>query len=75
MIRKLTLALMMSGSMLVAHTPAFAQSAAPVSKLVDAVNIPHEKFTLDNGLTVLVHEDRKAPIVAVSIWYGVGSKN
>jgi predicted Zn-dependent peptidase len=75
MIRKLTLALMMSGSMLVAQTPAFAQSAAPVSKLVDAVNIPHEKFTLDNGLTVLVHEDRKAPIVAVSIWYGVGSKN
>ena len=52
-----------------------AQRPAPVSKLVDAVNIPHEKFTLDNGLTVLVHEDRKAPIVAVSIWYGVGSKN
>ena len=39
------------------------------------VNIPYEKFTLDNGLTVIVHEDRKAPIVAVSIWYGVGSKN
>jgi zinc protease len=39
------------------------------------VNIPHEKFTLDNGLTVLVHEDRKAPVVAVSIWYGVGSKH
>ena len=75
MIRKLTLALMMSGSVLAAQTPAFAQSAAPVSKLVEAVNIPHEKFTLDNGLTVLVHEDRKAPIVAVSIWYGVGSKN
>ena len=75
MIRKLTLALMMSGSVLAAQTPAFAQSAAPVSKLVEAVNIPHEKFTLDNGLTFLVHEDRKAPIVAVSIWYGVGSKN
>ena len=75
MIRKLTLALMVSGSVLAAQTPAFAQSAAPVSKLVEAVNIPHEKFTLDNGLTVLVHEDRKAPIVAVSIWYGVGSKN
>jgi len=39
MIRKLTLALMMSGSVLAAQTPAFAQSAAPVSKLVDAVNI------------------------------------
>ncbi|MFT5143918.1 MAG: zinc protease [Rhodothermales bacterium] len=32
-------------------------------------------FTLDNGLTVIVHEDRKAPIVAVNIWYHVGSKN
>jgi predicted Zn-dependent peptidase len=75
MIRKLTLALLMSGSVLIAQAPALAQTPAPVSKLADAVNIPHEKFTLDNGLTVLVHEDRKAPIVAVSIWYGVGSKN
>ena len=75
MIRKLTLALLMSGTALTAQAPALAQTPAPVSKLVDAVNIPHEKFTLDNGLTVLVHEDRKAPIVAVSIWYGVGSKN
>ena len=75
MIRKLTLALLLSGSALTAAAPAFAQKAAPVSKLVEAVNIPHEKFTLDNGLTVIVHEDRKAPVVAVSVWYGVGSKN
>ena len=39
------------------------------------VSIPYEKFVLDNGLTVIVHEDRKAPIVAVSIWYHVGSKD
>ena len=39
------------------------------------IDIPYEKFTLDNGLTVVVHEDHKAPIVAVSIWYHVGSKN
>ncbi len=37
--------------------------------------IPYEKFTLDNGLTVVVHTDRKAPIVAVNLWYHVGSKN
>ncbi len=37
------------------------------------VDIPHEKFVLDNGLTLLVHEDHKAPIVAVNIWYDVGS--
>ena len=37
--------------------------------------IPFEKFKLDNGLTVIVHTDRKAPIVAVNLWYHVGSKN
>lgn len=37
------------------------------------VDIPFEKFTLDNGLTVVVHEDHKAPVVAVSVWYHVGS--
>jgi zinc protease len=37
--------------------------------------IPFEEFYLDNGLRVIVHEDRKAPIVAVTIWYHVGSKN
>jgi len=38
-------------------------------------DIPFQKFTLDNGLTLLVHEDHKAPIVAVNVWYHVGSKN
>ena len=39
------------------------------------VDIPYQKFVLDNGLTVIVHEDHKAPIVAVNLWYHVGSKN
>ena len=39
------------------------------------VDIPFTRFTLDNGLTVVVHEDHKAPIVAVNIWYHVGSKD
>ena len=46
-----------------------------LTTLVDDIKIPYKKFTLDNGLTVLVHTDRKAPVVATSIWYGVGSKN
>lgn len=37
--------------------------------------IPYTQVTLDNGLTLIVHEDDKAPIVAVNIWYHVGSKN
>jgi predicted Zn-dependent peptidase len=47
----------------------------PVTSLVKEVAIPHQKFVLDNGLTVVVHEDRKAPVVAVSMWYNVGSKD
>ncbi|WP_062346680.1 pitrilysin family protein [Novosphingobium sp. CCH12-A3] len=58
-------------------SPALAQEAkpAPLSDLVAKVQIPYESFKLDNGLTVLVNTDRKAPVVAVSVWYGVGSKN
>ncbi|MFC3051741.1 M16 family metallopeptidase [Kordiimonas pumila] len=39
------------------------------------IQLPYEKFELANGLRVIVHEDRKAPIVAVGIWYHVGSKD
>jgi len=39
------------------------------------IEIPYQKFVLDNGLTLIVHEDDKAPVVAVNIWYHVGSKN
>jgi len=46
-----------------------AKPAAP------EIDIPYTRFTLDNGLTLLVHEDHKAPIVAVNTWYHVGSKN
>ena len=39
------------------------------------VDIPYQQFTLPNGLQVVVHEDHKAPIVAVNVWYHVGSKD
>jgi len=39
------------------------------------VDIPYSKFTLSNGLTLIVHEDHKAPVVAVNVWYHVGSKD
>jgi zinc protease len=58
-----------------AQAAAPAVQAAPVAELVAEVDIPYTKFTLDNGLTVLVHEDHKAPVVAVSVWYNVGSKD
>lgn len=39
------------------------------------IKLPFHKETLDNGLTVIVHEDHKAPVVAINIWYKVGSKD
>jgi zinc protease len=39
------------------------------------MNISYSKHTLPNGLDVLVHEDHALPIVAVNVWYHVGSKN
>lgn len=54
---------------------AAAAEPAPLSSLVAGVDIPYESFTLANGLTVLVHTDRKAPIVGVTTHYKVGSKH
>src|SRR3954471_6949051 len=52
-----------------------AAKSVPVATLVEQVSIPHSMFRLPNGLTVIVHEDHKAPVVAVSVWYNVGSKD
>ncbi|HYD87342.1 MAG TPA: pitrilysin family protein [Vitreimonas sp.] len=52
-----------------------SREPASVEQLLAGVDIPYEQFELENGLTVLVHEDRKAPIVAVAAWYNVGSKD
>ena len=50
-----------------------AQASAPRTQA--SIEIPYQRFVLPNGLTLIVHEDRKAPIVAVNVWYHVGSKN
>ena len=60
--------------------PTFVVAAASLAltlalPLAGQIDIPFKKFVLDNGLTLLVHEDRKAPIVSVNVWYHVGSKN
>lgn len=58
-------------------TPAAPMPAATYanSAAIAIPDIPYTKFVLKNGLTLLVHEDHKAPIVAVNTWYHVGSKN
>jgi zinc protease len=59
--------------------PAFSFLSAQTSEYPtynpDDINIPYRRFTLPNGLRLLVHEDHKAPIAAVNVWYHVGSKN
>jgi zinc protease len=61
--------------------PARASAAAPAPVPArpvfarDRYRIPHTTFTLDNGLRVIVHEDHSAPVVAVNLWYHVGSRN
>ena len=53
-----------------------AQSAAPAaSSSTSAPRIEFEKYTLPNGLQVILHVDRKLPIVHVNQWFHVGSKN
>ena len=59
----------------------FAPGLLPVAQAADAPaaqaqkipELAYQRFTLPNGLTVVVHEDHKAPVVAVSVWYHVGS--
>jgi zinc protease len=74
------LALAVAAALIVAPVaPACAQAAksrpAAAAASIAVPDIPFETFRLKNGLTVIVHEDRKAPIVAVNVWYHVGSKN
>nr|WP_166177281.1 pitrilysin family protein [Altererythrobacter segetis] len=58
-----------------AQQAAPAPKLAPLSQLVGEVDIPYQTFTLPNGLETIVHTDRKAPIVGVTVYYRVGSKN
>ena len=84
-----SLAALLAGAALVATAPAFARAKAkpattaatpavrlaPLTDLIRQVDIPYETFTLANGLRVIVHTDRKAPVVGVTVYYRVGSKN
>src|ERR1041384_102884 len=51
-----------------------AQPAAPAAKAT-APDIKYEKYTLKNGLDVILYEDHRLPLVAVNLWYHVGPAN
>src|SRR5918999_568199 len=52
-----------------------AEPAATTNQANDIPKIDFEKFTLDNGLEVILSEDRRLPLVAVNLWYHVGPAN
>ncbi|MBN6150744.1 insulinase family protein [Xanthomonas sp. AmX2] len=67
----LLIASILSAGIGAACAPALA--APQTLQAATTPDIAYTRFTLDNGLTVIVHEDHKAPVVAVSIWYHIGS--
>ena len=65
--------------LLAAAAPAIAESPvvrpAPIGAIAAQVKLPYTQFTLANGLRVVVSTDHSAPLVAVQVWYHVGSKD
>ena len=59
----------------ISAAPLIEEETGGLDDLVAQVDIPYEQFTLPNGLTTLVHTDRKAPIVGVTVYYRVGSRH
>ncbi|RZM35916.1 MAG: insulinase family protein [Sphingomonas sp.] len=55
--------------------PAVATARPDAPDLVERINLPFERFTLPNGLTVIVYPDHSVPKVLVSVTYRVGSKD
>ncbi|SFR93754.1 Predicted Zn-dependent peptidase [Dyella sp. OK004] len=67
------LAMLIAGLLTFGGVVSVPAVAVPASATQTTPEIAFTRFTLPNGLTVVVHEDHKAPVVAVSIWYHVGS--
>jgi len=66
-----------TASVALVATPLLAPSRAALGAQAPfkVPEIPYERYTLSNGLTVLLSRDTSAPVVAVNVWYHVGSKN
>src|SRR4028119_1584228 len=68
---KRTIVFLLAFVLLMTTTTSFAQTNG-ADKLPP---IKYQDFTLPNGLRVIMHVDKSTPIVAVNVWYHVGSKN
>ncbi len=59
--------------LLVSPPPVTAGEGSEQAKSDAEIGIEFERYTLDNGLEVILHRDPTAPLVAVNVWYHVGS--
>ena len=55
--------------------PAPAKTKPAAAPVLSQANYPIDRYTLDNGLTVILHEDHTVPAVCFWQWYKVGSRN
>jgi zinc protease len=55
--------------------PLGAQSPAPAASSAGQIQVPFRQLQLPNGLNVILHQDKTVPVVAVNVWYHVGSAN
>ncbi len=73
------LSLAFAGATLPLHAAPAANAASTAAKAASfdraAYSINYKKFVLQNGLTLIVHEDHSVPVVGVNMWYHVGSRN
>ena len=53
--------------------PDSSSSSQSTSQASEEIKVPFDRYQLENGLTVILHEDRRRPLVAVSVWYDVGA--
>jgi zinc protease len=74
----LSIPLLLAQSRLAQSPPASGATSPPAqspSGPSSPLQVPYRQFRLANGLTVILHQDRSVPIVAVNVWYHVGSAN
>jgi zinc protease len=62
-------------AMILLAAPLGAQTPAPPAPPAPLIQVPFRQFQLRNGLNVILHQDKTVPVVAVNVWYHVGSAN
>jgi zinc protease len=64
-----------SGALLAVSISSGGSSAQPATRANDTPTIKYEKYTLPNGLDVILSENHRLPLVSVDVWYHVGPAN